>query len=545
MKLFNTIFETVNIHNNNNTLATYFYFFSNSNLTYNQYTRKQQIFYKYFIFKNFYFNSHFNDSSKKDILELFYQTQKIFMALYKFKYLFILKFKKYKGEQLDLNFNILKETHKYNITLIENNNKILFNIFDLIKIICTSLSYECNFFAEPKHVKNPWNNSSFSLSNLYNIYFFIKYSSIEMPILFLRYFQSSFCLKKFKDENQFIIKQYIIDNYKNFDTNNKIIYIHKMLDFYNNLAIKNDQIIIDTLFPKEKLLSIFEKFIKIFLLSKFSYESDIRIKNKFKLKHMLKNFKQMQPLFGRRIVTIYIKKLYSISELKYKYNHVFFTNLYIPPKDLIFLNNKSFFIDYNYNMDNNYSIFPSLECKHVQTPLPYNITNLTLFVKSVKFTEEQKHIIQNEFKPIFDNIEFVNYNCICHENSENHHNIESFLQILSNNNIDISNSDQTISNIDISNSDQTISNIDISNSEQTISNIDISNSYNEEAPIENLIENLIQHFDNLQMNDTDTDTDTDINNYTDIDNDNNTEYDNNTDTDYDIDNTMDYYDSDE
>jgi len=421
MNLFNTIFETVNTNKNNASLFTFSNYFSNTSFMskYSNLTWKKQIKYKFFIFENFYFNSKIDDFNKEIIIDLFHKTQKRYMALYKFKNLFIYKFKKYKGQQIDLNFNELIENNKYNLVLIQNNNKILFNIFDLIKIICNSLSFECNFFAEPKLIKNPWNNSSFTLSNLYNIYFFIKYSSIEMPILFLRFFQSSFCLKKFKDENQLIIKQYIINNYKNFDTNKKINYITKMLSFYNNLVINNDNINIDPLFPKEKLLPIFEKYIKMFLLSKFSYESDIRIKNKGLLKKKLKLFKKNQPLFGRRIVSLSIKKLYCISELKYKYNNFFFTSLYIPTKDMISLNHKSFFIDYNPTVDDNYSLFPLFESDVTTYYSPPSIKGLSEFIKSVVFSEQQKHIIQTEFKPILDNIQFGNNNnnCLCSDNS--------------------------------------------------------------------------------------------------------------------------------
>lgn len=420
MNLFNTIFQTVNINKNYSTLFTFFNYFSNTSFIsiHSKLTWKKHIKYKFFILENFYFNSKIDDFNKQIIIDLFYKTQKRYMALYKFKNLFIYKFKKYKGEQIDLNFNELIENNKYNLVLIQNNNKILFNIFDLIKIICNSLSFEYNFFADPKLIKNPWNNSSFSLSNLYNIYFFIKYSSIEMPILLLRFFQSSFCLKKFKDENQLIIKQYIINNYKNFDTNKKINYITKMLTFYNNIVINTDIINIDPLFPKEKLLPIFEKYIKMFLLSKFSYESDIRIKNKGLLKKKLKQFKKNKPLFGRRIFFLSIKKLYCISELKYKYNNIFFTSVYIPPKDMIFLNKKFFLIDYNPTIDDNYSLFPSFE-SHVTTYYsPYSIKELSEFIKSVVFTEEQKNIIQTEFKPILDNIQFVNNNnCLFSDNS--------------------------------------------------------------------------------------------------------------------------------
>ena len=462
MNLFNTIFETVNINKNNASLFTFSNYFSNTSFISNhsKLTWKKQIKYKFFIFENFYFNSKIDDFNKEIIIDLFHKTQKRYMALYKFKNLFIYKFKKYKGQQIDLNFNELIENNKYNLVLIQNNNKILFNIFDLIKIICNSLSFECNFFAEPKLIKNPWNNSSFSLSNLYNIYFFIKYSSIEMPILILRFFQSSFCLKKFKDENQFIIKQYIINNYKNFDTDKKINYITKMLTFYNNIVINNDSISIDPLFPKEKLLPIFEKYIKLFLLSKFSYESDIRIKNKGLLKKKLKEFKQNQPLFGRRMVSINIRKLYCISELKYHYNHIFFTNCYIPPKELIFLNRKSYFIDYNPNVEYQYTIFPSLDHTYPSGINKYNVSNLSSFIKNVTFTESQKQIIHTEFKPIFDQIK--NEPVECEEDPQPPLRIEVFLNLinqlndLSNNQTRIISDNESINDEDNDDDDDTL-----------------------------------------------------------------------------------------
>jgi len=432
MYVFNEIFNKVNINNKDNfNLNIFLSNFSNNSLRealYSQFNWKKKIKNKFFILKNFYFHKKIDTSTKEEIIEVFNRAQNKLFALYKFKHLFKIKFKKYKGQQIDLNFNELSEHNKNNIILIHHKNKVIFNIFDLIKIICNSLSFECNFFAEPKLIKNPWNNSSFSLSNLYNIYFFIKYSSIEMPILILRFFQSSFCLRKFKDENQFIIKQYIINNYKNFDTDKKINYITKMLTFYNNIVINNDSISIDPLFPKEKLLPIFEKYIKLFLLSKFSYESDIRIKNKGLLKKKLKEFKQNQPLFGRRMVSINIRKLYCISELKYHYNHIFFTNCYIPPKELIFLNRKSYFIDYNPNVEYQYTIFPSLDHTYPSGINKYNVSNLSSFIKNVTFTESQKQIIHTEFKPIFDQIK--NEPVECEEDHQPPLRIEVFLNLI-------------------------------------------------------------------------------------------------------------------
>lgn len=437
MNLFNILLDTLNNqYKENFYLSMFFSQFSISsfrNQQYEAYSWKKLIKHKFFILKNFYFHSDIDDSTKDKIIEIFYQAQRRLFALYKFKHLYFHKYKKYKGQQIDLNFNELQENDKNNIILIHNKNKVLFNIFDLIKIICTSLSFECSFFSEPKLIKNPWDNSSFSVSNLYNIYFFIKNSTIEMPILLLRFFQSSFLLNKFKDENQFIIKQYIINNYKNFDSNKKYNYIKKMFEFYNNLVIQKDKIIIDSLFPANKLISIFEKYIKVFLLSKFSYESDIRIKNKCKLKKMLKDFKKNQNLFGRRFVSTSINKLYCISELKYKYNQFFFTNCYIPPKELILLKDKSFFVDSNPNLNYNYTIFPSLEHCNKFSSNSYHITGLHSFIKSIKFTEVQNKIIQSEFKPIFAKIKNENQNqrIIYEEIPQSTLNVESFLELIS------------------------------------------------------------------------------------------------------------------
>lgn len=491
MILFNSIIETFDKYKNIFELSLLFNYYSNSYFYTSKcktYSWKEQINYKFFIFKNFYFNSNITISNKKIILEIFYESQKRLMALYKLKNLFIYKFKKYKGEQIDLNFNELNEYDKYNIILIQNNNKTLFNIFDLIKIICNSLSFDYNFFVEPKVIKNPWNNSSFSLSNLYNIYFFIKYSFIEMPLLLLRFFQSSFCLKKFKDENQFIIKQYIINNYKNFDMHKKYNYIKQMLEFYNSVAYKNNKIFIDNLFPQEKLILIFEKYIKIFLLSKFSYESDIRIKNKNILKIKLKDFKKKYPLFGIRIISLHIKKIYSISELKYKYGYLFFTTSYIPPKEMIFLNHKSFFIDYNYNHDNNYSFFPSFESNPNNIVNPVNIYKLTSFIKSVIFTEEQTKIIQSEFTPIFKNIVYVTDNFSPLESDIM--NISSFFELTSI--VDHNNTNQN--NTNHNNTNQNITSFEFNN--VYFNNI-VSHNYED-----NEQDNVIATYYNLHTHDS-------------------------------------------
>ena len=175
------------------------------------YSWKKYIEYKYFILKNYLKvgNNFVDDNYKETVLRFFSETQKHIMALYRFKEICLDKTKKYLDEPQDLQFNLLSETPtKHKLDIIHSGIKYQFSIFDLIRIINTSLSYEYNFFTDPKKVKNPWNNNPFSVATLYNIYFFISKTNIKMPILFERFFQTNFSLDMFEKHNQLVIKNY-------------------------------------------------------------------------------------------------------------------------------------------------------------------------------------------------------------------------------------------------------------------------------------------------------------------------------------------------
>ena len=154
------------------------------------------------------------------------------------------------------------------------------------------------------------------IDNLYNIYFFIKnVDNVHMPVLLFRFFQSNFCTKHFLDNNQLIIKKFIINNCKNLPDDKKIYYIRTMLKSYNirvSSSDNSDGIYVDKLYPDKKLIHIFDDYLKMYLSSKYSYESDIRIKNRINLNKRLKLFKNTQPTFGRKIIYHDIIKLYYI-----------------------------------------------------------------------------------------------------------------------------------------------------------------------------------------------------------------------------------------
>ena len=155
--------------NNNEQILFNIYFNSLFPNEKDNYNWKKYIKYKFFILKNYLFQT--NTYLKDNLLNVFSVSQKHLNALYKFKHISLMKTKKFLGEQIDLNFNsteLLKNQHT--ITLLHDNNKVQFSIFDLIRVINSSLSNETQFFSEPKEIKNPRDNNCFSISNLYSAF---------------------------------------------------------------------------------------------------------------------------------------------------------------------------------------------------------------------------------------------------------------------------------------------------------------------------------------------------------------------------------------
>ena len=162
MNIFTEILSTINVNPYNFLFLSHFNKFSLDihNITNSDFTK-----YKYFILKNFLFaptinvkNVLFtptaNVKNRQIFLEVFNNIQRKYLALLRFKSIVQFKVKKHLDNPIDLHFNNLDLIDdKYKITLINNNVKYQFSIFDLIKIINTALSYEYRFFPNPVPIK--------------------------------------------------------------------------------------------------------------------------------------------------------------------------------------------------------------------------------------------------------------------------------------------------------------------------------------------------------------------------------------------------------
>jgi len=262
-------------------------------------------------------NPNIIDSERLDFVYKFMTAQRMYNSFRRLANNFRFKHKRQFEMDADLCFVKFSElSSKILITLLDNNMVYTFRISDLINIINKALTYAPHFFAEPYEIKNPYTNLPFTINNLYNIYFRLLSSSFIMPMLYHLFFLSNFDLTRFKNENECFIREKTIENFMNYASiDDKHYQINNM--FYTHY--KSVSFTIDSHFPREKLVSVFNKYLKSFLSEEYSLNPFIRETNKSYLAHSLSLFSKLNPEFGQRV---YIKKRRSsgLHTMQYTYN---------------------------------------------------------------------------------------------------------------------------------------------------------------------------------------------------------------------------------
>ena len=164
-----------------------------------------------------------------ELFEIFAKAQRIYNGFNILARIF--RSKKKLQPQYDLLLNELDPKNKTTIKLYHNNWIYLFSVKDLINLINTSLSNCDHYYADPKSIKNPYNNIDFTKANLYNIYFKIKSLDYIMPILFHQYFVCDFNIERFEIENESLIRDKNIHNIV-FKSNSEMLFkeISQMLE---------------------------------------------------------------------------------------------------------------------------------------------------------------------------------------------------------------------------------------------------------------------------------------------------------------------------
>ena len=301
---------------------------------------------KFFVMKKLLSkNNAFNQYNRNDLFDIFEKSQKCIFGIYALKKHWRLKKIQNYDCNKDLNFNSLddiKENRK--VSVVENDVRYTFSLCDIVNIINNSLTFHDKFFSEPNVIKNPYTNLPFSKSSLIKIYSAFKPSPYRMPIIFERFYDCFFDIHDFEKNNEQLIREHNIKCFiKTESTVEKIECIKNMLRYFNKTQPSENKIIIDSNFPKNRMIQIFQKFMHIYL-NILSLSSRVRIKNKTQLIIALKRFHIENPIFGRKIIFKNIDKLYEYSNHINNCDRNTFAQTYVPTTDLIDVEKQCYFI---------------------------------------------------------------------------------------------------------------------------------------------------------------------------------------------------------
>lgn len=233
---------------------------------------------KYTIIKLIIQNEFMNEKERAKLLEIISENQKLYLILCRInnKYKF-LKSKTYDNDY-DLHGENLSEIpSEQKITIFHENMKYVFKLTNLVSIINHSLSKCEEFFVESEPIKNPYTNIAFNISILYNIYFTIKRTCINMPILFEMYFKCGFCIHKFKTTYEpYILDEYIKSYFKDLTQNKLCTLCYEILQKYKRASRKLREFNFHRRYPKDTMVKKMKPIIQKYLFVKHSQNQGYR-----------------------------------------------------------------------------------------------------------------------------------------------------------------------------------------------------------------------------------------------------------------------------
>lgn len=341
------------------------------------------------------------------------EIQKKYFALNKFCFYYKLKKSKLIVTN-DLYLNPINN-EKNSICIFQDNGIYKFILSDLINIINNSLSNSSYFFSEPLPCKNPYNNIPFNKSTLYNIYFCIKNYNVSIPPLFYFYFLSNFNLTKFREDNEYFIREYVIKEY----VKNKSVEIlysdiivmlsNSNIHYYKKIKIHND-------FPKKKLVDIMRPYLLLYFISKYSLNLEKQFNYSRILKNKLTRFFNFNPIFGRKKVDII--QIYSPEEKKMiKKKNIYFIDKHISFYD----NNQDDFLESHCKINENETndIIPNFRYQDIPDSESDDDTESddTRYGNDENINDSDENSIR--IPPLQENLSFIESNNILNNNSQN------------------------------------------------------------------------------------------------------------------------------
>lgn len=266
-------------------------------------------YFKYKTLLPFLKNIFLSDKTKENIAIMISKMQRTYFALKRF--VTICKEKRSEVSiNIDMFFNKISDKSTNCFKVYQNKKIYYFTVFDLLKIIETSL---CNcmystFVVEPIQPKNPYNNIEFSTSVYYNLYNHIRYKMlINIPIIFVLWRSVSFqrtilFLKYEKFLRKIAIKNYV------WNTTETELYsdIREML--FENTQTRKWKI--SKMFPNKVLQEKFKHYIYVYYLINYDCveESELSLQESYLKDELNKCYLSNKNFGNEKIVSVGFNK---------------------------------------------------------------------------------------------------------------------------------------------------------------------------------------------------------------------------------------------
>ena len=251
---------------------------------------------KYKLLEHSLHNTFISQEIKNTFLQLFGKFQKIYFGFSKLALVY--KFRKAKKEVCyDMCLNELDQKSKNVLAVLIDEHRYLYVLSDIVNIFQSALTHMNYMICTPISVKNPYTNKDFSISMLYNFYFFLKSRLVSIPFFIQEFYKSNFHLHMFTMLHDSYLQDFAITKYVE---NTPFTYLRDgMCSMLNDYNFVNQEVAIHPLFPEKELFDIMKKpYLLFYYKSRYSRTHEINIYYGDILKRMLNEFFIHNPKFG-------------------------------------------------------------------------------------------------------------------------------------------------------------------------------------------------------------------------------------------------------
>ena len=254
------------------------------------------------LYKKLLTDLYLNNENKNILFHKLCKLKRIYFLIYKYSF----KFRKINFYN---NFDLmLQDFYQSDNTIIirEGRSYFKFRLYELINIIENALLNTEYNELKPKEPKNPYTNTIFSKSTLYNIFIYQRFSWFKISQLFYLYYVEDFNIMTFFNNNY----NYLVDinngrKINNLTSTDYIDEVNKMLQLFNSKKKLNINIPYD--FPISVLRKHFNEYMKTFYMIK-NCKNNSQFYNNILLIKSLVLINKKNPLYGRKIYKLKYEK---------------------------------------------------------------------------------------------------------------------------------------------------------------------------------------------------------------------------------------------